>query len=109
MGNVTDFLARVGQDSSLRHGSPAAREALLAAMGIEDNALRHALLGDDAEALRGLLGGARFIASQMPDGPEREKKDPDEGDDEGEGDDDGGGDGKPDRKTPRPPARRMDP
>ena len=86
MGNVTDYLARVGQDAALRHGSPADREALLTELGIDDDATREALAYGDADGLRRLLGGAQFIATQMPDGPEREKEAPDE--DEGDEDDD---------------------
>ncbi|UPG92969.1 hypothetical protein [Luteibacter aegosomatissinici] len=80
-----DFLARVGQDAALRWGPAADRDALLTALGIDDEATREALAGGDAGALRALLGGARFIATQMP-GPDEEEA-PDE--DGGEDDDDG--------------------
>jgi hypothetical protein len=85
MGNVTDYLARVGQDAALRHGSPADREALLTELGIDDDATREALAYGDADGLRRLLGGAQFISTQMP-GPDREKEAPDQ--DEGDEDDD---------------------
>ncbi|HEY4093445.1 MAG TPA: hypothetical protein VGN46_18190 [Luteibacter sp.] len=101
MSNVTEFLARVGQDAALRCGSPAAREALLTAMGIDDDATRAALAHGDAESLRVLLGGARFIATQMPDGPEREKEVPDED----EGDEDEGNDPLKKVPTDTPPGK----
>jgi len=100
MGNVMDFLTRVGQDAALRCGSPADREALLTALGIDDEATRAALASGDAEALRTLLGGTQFIATQMP-GPDGEEEAPDED----EGDDDEGTDPLKKKAPGAPPAK----
>lgn len=100
MGNVMDFLARVGQDAALRCGPAADREALLVALGIDDEATREALAGGDAEALRALFGGAQFIATQMP-GPDGDEEAPDEDD----GDDEDGNDPLK-KKAPDAPPRK---
>lgn len=81
MGNLMEFLARVGQDAALRYGPPADREALLSTLDIHDEATRHALVAGGADELRALLGGVQFIASQMP-GPDEEKAPPADDDDD---------------------------
>lgn len=72
MGNVIDFLERVGRDASLRHGdgfAEALREHEL------DDPQRAALVGLDADALRLSLKQGAYLSTQMgePFGPDHER------------------------------------
>lgn len=88
MGKVVEFLARVGSDARLRHGSTDAVDTALLAAGVEDDDLRNAL--KDGDALRALLGQRSYLATQMPVGPgKEEQEDPLDGEDDD-------GDGEPD-------------
>jgi hypothetical protein len=97
MGSVIDFLARVGQDASLRHAPGHVLGEALDADAV-DASVRDALVAKDGDALRDLLGLDVYFGSQMPDGPDHEEEEDDEDDkDDEDGDDD---DDKP-RKKPR--------
>ncbi|MET0935667.1 MAG: hypothetical protein ABWX83_06755 [Luteibacter sp.] len=87
MGNVIDFLARVGQDASLRHANGAVLDEALDALAVGQSA-RDALIAKDSDALRASLGLGVFFGSQMPDGPDHEEKE-DEDEDDGDNEDDG--------------------
>ncbi|WP_448097959.1 hypothetical protein [Luteibacter yeojuensis] len=88
MGKVIEFLARVGSDASLRHGSTDDIDAASRDAGVDDD-LREAFHAKDGDAVRMLLGQRVFFSTQMPIGPDKEKEDPVDGEDED-------GDGEPD-------------
>ncbi|HXP00954.1 MAG TPA: hypothetical protein VN813_10635 [Luteibacter sp.] len=98
MGKVVEFLARVGSDASLRHGSADTVDTALRDAGVDDDDLRRAVGAKDGDALRTLFGQRGNLVTQMPIGPEHEETE-DPLDDE---DDDG--DGKPDEAVSHVPS-----
>lgn len=82
MSDVIDFLERMGQDASLRHGSVDEMELALANAQLEPE-LQSAILADDLSQLHALLGRSPLYSMQVP-----AEEDEEEG--EGEGDEDGG-------------------
>lgn len=100
---VVEFLAHVGSDAALRHGSADSVDAALRDAGVEDDDLRDALNARDGDAFRALLGQRGYMVTQMPMGPEHEEQeDPLDGEDED-------GDGEPDdgvSHVPPPDASR---
>lgn len=87
MGNVIEFLARLGKDASLRHASDDVLVALVAGEPAMDVAVSEALASRDPEALRTVLGQAIFFGSQMNplrEEPEEEEEEGDENDEDGE-------------------------
>lgn len=83
MGNVIDFLERVGGDASLRHGDgygKALRDQEF------DDPERAALAGLDADALRLVLKQGIHLTTQMgePFGPEHERELPPDDDEDGD-------------------------
>ncbi|QWT21992.1 hypothetical protein KPL74_08290 [Bacillus sp. NP157] len=89
MGNVMEFLVRVGEDAAMRHASPAERDALLATLGIDDEETRAALASGDVASVRDLLGGKIYFATLMP-GPDREEEAPEDDEDDNEDEEEGG-------------------
>jgi hypothetical protein len=89
MGNIVEFLARVGADADLRAASGDALRQALEDEAI-DPALREAIIAGDATGLRLLLGQQVFFSSLMPDGGEEDVEDDDrqEDDDDDDKDDD---------------------
>jgi hypothetical protein len=88
MGNVVEFLARVGQDAALRHASGEQMAAELEAAGIAPE-LGAEIHAGNAGGLRLLLGQGVFFAALMPPGPDEDTEEEgdrqdDEEDEEGE-------------------------
>ncbi|MET0616531.1 MAG: hypothetical protein ABWZ54_02095 [Luteibacter sp.] len=102
MGNVIDFLARLGGDASLRHASDETLAAMAGESGL-DGALGAAMLARDPDALRTLMGHGIFFSTQMGD-PQREEKDPLD-DKEDDDDDDDEDDNPLSHHDPVPPPR----
>jgi hypothetical protein len=89
MGKVIEFLARLGSDASLRHGSADHVDAASRDAGVDDD-LREAFHAKDGDAVRMLFGQRVYVFTQMPIGPDHEEQeDPVDGEDED-------GDGEPD-------------
>jgi hypothetical protein len=88
MGNVIDFLARLGGDASLRDASDETLAAMASESGL-GGALGAAMLARDTDSLRTLLGQGIFFSTQMGD-PQREKEDPDDDKDDDDDEDDEG-------------------
>lgn len=84
MGNVIEFLARLGEDASLRHAS----EETLAAL------VREAGMGEAMTALQAQAEQNIYFIGQMP-GPQREVEEPEEEEDDEDEDDEEG------EKSPR--------
>lgn len=85
MGKVIEFLARVGQDASLRHASRDSLGAVMDAEGF-DAVTRVALMSEDGEYRQDLWTSGAYFSSQMPTGPDEEKvpdEDTDDDDDLG--------------------------
>jgi hypothetical protein len=96
MGNVVDWLARIGGDASLRYASA---ESLAKAMGDIDvgDAIREPLAAGNADAVRAAMGGQGiWFSSQMPVHPDHEEDRPLDDEDDEDGDE---GEGKP-RRSP---------
>jgi len=91
MGNVIEFLARLGQDASLRHASDETLAALVSEAG----------LGEAMTALKAQAGQDIYFIGQMP-GPQREVEEPEEEEDDEDEDDEEGK--KTPRRGPKPPA-----
>jgi hypothetical protein len=90
MGSVIEFLARLGQDASLRHASDETLAALMSEAG----------MGEAVAALHAQAEQNAYFIGQMP-GPQREVEEPeDEEDDEDEDDQEGE---KSPRRGPKPP------
>lgn len=90
MGNVIEFLARLGQDASLRYAS----EETLAALMSEDG------MGEAVTELQAQAAQTIYFGGQMPS-PQREVEEPEE--EEGDEDeDDEEGETSP-RRGPKPP------
>ena len=83
MGNVVEFLARVGQDAALRHASGERMAAELEAAGISPE-LSAEIHAGNAGGLRLLLGQGVFFAALMPDGPDEEREEEDDRQDDEE-------------------------
>jgi hypothetical protein len=83
MGNVVEFLARVGQNAALRHASGEQLAAELEAAGIAPE-LSAAIHAGNAGGLRLLLGQGVFFASLMPDGPDKDNEEEDDRQDDDE-------------------------
>lgn len=92
MGNVIEFLTRLGEDASLRHASDDALAALSNEAGL-DAAVGSAVYLRDVEALRNLLGGEIYFSTQMGE-PQREEEEPEDDDGDGDGDGEDGEDEK---------------
>lgn len=86
MGNIVEFLARVGRDASLRHASSDVLDQEMMLAGISSE-VRAAVAAGNSDDLRRLRGHEVFFSSLMPDGPDEEKDDDDRQDDDK--DDDG--------------------
>lgn len=84
MSSVIDFLERMGQDASLRHGSMDEMELALANAQLTPE-LQAAILAEDLLQLHALLGRGPLYSMQVP---AEEDEEEDEG--EGEADEDGG-------------------
>lgn len=91
MGNVIEFLARVGQDAALRHMSDEALAALVSEAG----------MGEAVTALHAMAEQNIYFIGQMPS-PQREVEEPEEEEDEDEDEDDEEGEKSPGR-GPKPP------
>jgi hypothetical protein len=89
MGDVIEFLARLGEDASLRHASEEALADLIDEAG----------MGEAVTALHAQAGQNIYFIGQMP-GPQREKEEPEEEEDEEDDDEEGE---KPPRRGPKPP------
>jgi len=83
MGNVVEFLARVGQDAALRHASGEQMAAELEAAGISPE-LSAEIHAGNAGGLRLLLGQGVFFAALMPDGPDEDREEEDDRQDDEE-------------------------
>lgn len=83
MGNVVEFLARVGQDAALRHASGEQMAAELEAAGIAPE-LRTEIHAGNAGGLRLLLGQGVFFAALMPSGPDEDNEEEDDRQDDEE-------------------------
>jgi hypothetical protein len=77
MGNVVEFLARVGQDAALRHASAEEMAAELDAAGLAPDVSAQIHAGN-AGGLRLLLGQGVFFASLMPPGPNEDREEDEE-------------------------------
>jgi len=88
MGNVIEFLARVGQDAALRHMSDDALAALVSEAG----------MGEAMTELHAMAEQNIYFIGQMPS-PQREVEEPEE---EEEDEDDEEGEKLPGR-GPKPP------
>lgn len=88
MGNVIEFLARVGQDAALRHMSDEALAALVSEEG----------MGEAVTTLHAMTEQNIYFIGQMPS-PQREVEEPEE---EEEDEDDEEGEKLPGR-GPKPP------
>jgi hypothetical protein len=100
MGKVIEFLARLGEDASLRHASDETLAALVSEAGMGE-AVTDAVISRDPEALRTILGQGIYFTTQMGE-PLREVEEPEEEEgDEDDGDDDEGE--KSSRRGPKPP------
>jgi len=91
MGNIVEFLARVGQDAALRHASAEDMAAELEAAGMAPDVSAQIQAGN-AGGLRLLLGQGVFFASLMPPGPERDREEDEEGDRQDDEEDEEGDD-----------------
>jgi hypothetical protein len=100
MGNVIEFLARLGQDASLRHASDETLAALVSEAGMGD-AVTRAVISRDPDVLRTAMGQGIYFSTQMGE-PLREVEEPEEeeGDENEDGDDEGE---KSSRRGPKPP------
>jgi hypothetical protein len=83
MGNVVEFLARVGQDAALRHASGEQMAAELEAAGIAPE-LSAEIHAGNAGGLRLLLGQGVFFAALMPPGPDEDREEEDDRQDDEE-------------------------
>ncbi|PTR30728.1 hypothetical protein C8J98_10638 [Luteibacter sp. OK325] len=91
MGSVIEFLARLGQDASLRYASAETLAALVSEAG----------MGEAVTALQAQAEQNIYFIGQMP-GPQREKEEPEEEEDDEDEDDEEGK--KSPRRGPKPPA-----
>jgi hypothetical protein len=91
MGNVIEFLARLGEDASLRHASDEALADLISEAG----------LSEAVTALHAGVGHNIYFGGQMPS-PQREVEEPEEEEEEEDDEDDEDGE-KPPRRSPRLP------
>lgn len=99
MGNVIDFLARLGGDASLRHASDETLAAKASESGLDD-ACGDAIRTRNPDLLRDLMGLEVFFSTQMGE-PLHEDEEP--SDDEGDEDDGDEGDNPLKRRGPTPP------
>jgi hypothetical protein len=101
MGNVIEFLARLGEDASLRHVSDEALATMIREAELGD-AVGCAMSARDPEALRLLMGQGIYFSTQMGD-PLREEEEPEE-DGDGDGEEDDEGEKSLLRRSPTPPS-----
>jgi hypothetical protein len=87
MGNVIDFLERLGQDAQLRYATGGEVDEALQQAQI-DPAVRAAILADDRHQLEALLGAQPNVCCMVhvPDDEEDEDDDQDDSDDDTEDD-----------------------
>jgi len=83
MGNVVEFLARVGKDAALRYASGEEMAAELEAAGIAPE-LSAEIHAGNAGGLRSLLGQEVFFAALMPPGPDEDTEEEDDRQDDEE-------------------------
>ena len=75
MSNVIGFLATMGQDATLRHGTQDDLELALARAQI-DPELQAAILGSDQSQLEALLGARTNLVCGIFPGKEEEEEEP---------------------------------
>jgi TATA-binding protein-associated factor Taf7 len=92
MGNVIEFLARLGEDASLRHASDEALADLISEAG----------MSEAVTALHAAVGHNIYFSGQMPS-PQREVEEPEEEEEEDDEDEDDEDGEKPPRRSPRLP------
>jgi len=91
MGSVIEFLARLGQDATLRHLSDEALAALVSEAG----------MNEAVTALTARPEQNIYFIGQMP-GPQREVEEPEDDEEDDEDEDDEEGETSP-RRRPKPP------
>ena len=91
MGSVIEFLARLGQDATLRHLSDEALAALVSEAGMDE-----AVTAITARSEQNI-----YFIGQMP-GPQREVEEPEDDEEDDEDEDDEEGETSP-RRRPKPP------
>lgn len=74
MSDVIEFLERMGQDSALRHASPAQLATALSSAGFSPQ-MQAALLGTDQRAVEGILGADTNICCMINVPMEEEEED----------------------------------
>jgi hypothetical protein len=89
MMDAIDFFEKVGQDARLRYATSEELEAALARAEL-DPAIQAAIINDDAQQLRALLGAQATLCCliEKPEEGEEEDEDGEEDDDEEEDGDD---------------------
>lgn len=102
MGNVIDFLERLGQDAQLRYATGSQVEEALEQAQI-DPAIRAAILAADPRRLEALLGAQANVCCLVRPGEEEEE----EGDEDEKEDDDDEDDGDDELTSQSASARRV--